>query len=163
MIYSDCLSKYFYLIILIRNKLMRQIGDYLLLNEIGTGMFSSVYRCRNVKTNQIFACKMLRRESMNRKSWQNLHDEIKILENVNSPHIVKLFERFKTNRHFYLILEYCNGGDLESLLERRLILSEQEARSIYSQVLLAMQEMNKIKAIHRDIKNANILLNFPCN
>lgn len=37
---------------------MRQIGDYILLNEIGSGMFSSVYKCKNLKTEEIFACKI---------------------------------------------------------------------------------------------------------
>lgn len=57
-------------------------------------------------------------------------------------------------------MEYCNGGDLESFLEKRLILKEKEVRVIFTQVLHAMKEMNRIRAIHRDIKNANILLHF---
>lgn len=98
-------------------------------------MFSSVFRCKKVNTNQYFACKRLRIDTMNRKSWQNLYDEIKILENLDHINVIKLFEKYKTRRHFYLIMEYCNGGDLESLLERKLLLSESDARAIYSQVL----------------------------
>jgi len=79
---------------------------------------------------------------------------------LHSPYIIKLIDKFKTKRHFYLILEYCNGGDLESYLEKKLVLNEQEIRIIFSQVLIALQEMSKIRAIHRDIKNANILLHF---
>eukprot|EP00347_Sterkiella_histriomuscorum_P019965 403339616 len=97
---------------------------------------------------------------MNRKSWKNLHDEIQILDNLKSPHIIKLVDKFKTKNHFYLILEYCNGGDLETYLEKKLVLTEEELRIIFQQVLLAMQEMQRIRAVHRDIKNANILLHF---
>lgn len=117
---------------------MRQIGDYILLNEIGSGMFSSVFKCRNLKTEEVFACKVFRLDKMNRKSWKNLHDEIQILDNLKTPNIIKLVDKFKTKRHFYLILEYCNGGDLESFLEKKLVLSESEIRIIFSQVLNAM-------------------------
>lgn len=67
---------------------------------------------------------MFKRENMNKKSWKNLHDEIQILDNLNTDYIIRLFDKFKTKKHFYLIIEYCNGGDLESLLERKLVLSE---------------------------------------
>lgn len=96
---------------------MRQIRDYQLLSEIGKGMFSTVYKCKNIKTNSIYACKLFDRIKMSKKSLKNLHDEIQILRNLSSPNIIKLQETFKTKRHYYLIIEYCNGGDLESLLE----------------------------------------------
>ena len=98
---------------------------------------------------------------MSKKSLKNLHEEIQILQNLDSPFIIKLFDKFKTKNHFYLIIEYCNGNDLENLLDRRLILTEREARFVFSQVFRAMKELQNIRAIHRDIKNANIMLHFP--
>ena len=140
---------------------MRQIRDYQLLKEIGSGMFSTVFLCKNMKTNQIYACKMFEREKMTKRSLKNLHDEIQILKNLDSPFIIKLYETFKTKKHYYLILEYCNGQDLDSLLDQRLVLVEKEVKYIFTKVVSAMQEMHRIRALHRDIKNANILLHFP--
>jgi serine/threonine protein kinase len=60
---------------------------------------------------------MFKRDKMSKKSLRNLHDEIQILRNLDSPSVIKIYETFKTRRHFYLIIEYCNGGDLESFLE----------------------------------------------
>jgi serine/threonine protein kinase len=107
---------------------MRQIGDYLLLHEIGHGMFSSVYKCKKITNEQVYACKVFKRDQMTRKSWKNLHDEIQNLESLSSPFIVKLIDKFKTKNHFYIVLEFCNGGDLESYLEKRLVLTENEVR-----------------------------------
>ena len=72
-----------------------------------------------------------------------------------------MYDTFKTKKHYYIILEYCNGADLDSLLDQKLVLNEKEVKYIFSEVVNAMKEMNNIKAIHRDIKNANILLHFP--
>lgn len=60
-----------------------------------------------------------------------------------------------------MILEYCNGGNLESFLESKINLSEKELRTVCKQVIKALKAMSDIHAVHRDIKNANILLHFP--
>lgn len=74
---------------------------------------------------------MFDRDKMTKKSIKNLHDEIQILRNLESPYIINLHDTFKTDRHFYLILDYCNGGDLEGLLENRLLISEREVRMVF--------------------------------
>jgi serine/threonine protein kinase len=95
-------------------------------------------------------------------SLKNLQEEIRVLSNLPaSDHIIRLHETIKTKNHFYLIVDYCNGGDLESVLEHRLLLSEKEVQIIFRQVLKAIKVMRDLKVIHRDIKNANILLHFP--
>jgi serine/threonine protein kinase len=93
---------------------------------------------------------------------KNLHEETVSLKKLyHHPNIIKQFASFKTKRHFYLIVEYCNGGDLENLLEQGLYLSERHIRYIYREVLKGMREMHEIGILHRDIKNANILLHMP--
>ena len=56
---------------------------------------------------------------------------------------------------------YCNAGDLETLIEQGLNLSEKHARFIYREVLKGMKLMHELGILHRDIKNANILLHLP--
>lgn len=100
---------------------------------------------------------------MTRTSLKNLQEEIKILSNLpaSCEHIIRLHDTIKTKNHFYLIVDFCNGGDLEELLETRTILKEQEVQVIFKQVIKAMKVLRTLKVIHRDIKNANILLHFP--
>ena len=64
---------------------------------------------------------------MSRTTLKNLHEEIKVLSNLpESNHIIGLRDTIKTTAHYYLIMEYCNGGDLENLLGQRMTLKEKE-------------------------------------
>ncbi len=98
---------------------------------------------------------------MNENQWKLLNDEIKILNSLDSKNIIKLYNKFKTQKHFYMILEYCNGGNLEDLLKNYNTLSEEEASHIFKKVLMALRELKEMRVMHRDIKNSNILINFP--
>ena len=68
---------------------------------------------------------------MDEASWKNLKSEVAILASLDSPFIIKMFDQFKTRSHFYLILEYCNGGNLENYIEQNKTLSEEEAAHVY--------------------------------
>lgn len=64
---------------------------------------------------------------MSRISIKNLQEEIRILSSLpKSENIIALHDVIKTSNHFYLIVDFCNGGNLEDLLEHRLILKETE-------------------------------------
>lgn len=58
-------------------------------------------------------------------------------------------------------MEYCNGGDLERLKDIRGKFSEMEARIILQQLVAGFKEIYKQQVMHRDLKLANILVNFP--
>lgn len=47
---------------------------------------------------------------------KNLHEETKILKKIDHPNVIKVYETYKTREHFYVVIEYSNCGDLESLL-----------------------------------------------
>lgn len=57
-------------------------------------------------------------------------------------------------------MDYCNGGDLEDLLAKRLRFTEKEARHILSQIVQGYKSIIKEKVVHRDLKLANILIHF---
>ncbi len=61
---------------------------------------------------------------------KNIENEILVLEKANHPNIVKMVDRMKSKNHYYLILEYCNGGDLASYIEQVKKVSEDEGRLI---------------------------------
>lgn len=112
----------------------KQVKNYILEEKVGQGMFSTVFLCRHALTGDLFACKKFNRAKMTRTSLKNLQEEIKILANLprEGDHIIRLHDTIKTANHFYLIIDYCNGGDLEELLESRGLLKEQEAQIIFS-------------------------------
>lgn len=75
-------------------------------------------------------------------------------DNVN---IIKLYDLKKTANNFYLMLEYCNEGDLMAELKREKFLTEEKAVEYLCQILNAFKTLVKNKIMHRDFKLANIL------
>lgn len=84
--------------------------------------------------------------------------EIKGLKELNHPNIIRFINVKQTNKHLYLIMEYCEGGSLENYIEQNLP-DERECLYFFSQIVSAFQYLIKQKKRkHGDIKPANILL-----
>lgn len=76
--------------------------------------------------------------------------------------MIRLHDIQRTENNFYLIMELCNGGDLEGLKELRGgRFTELEARIILQQLVKGFKEIYKQQVMHRDLKLANILVHFP--
>lgn len=142
---------------------MKVIGDYLLDKEcIGKGQFGEVYKCYLREDHKkTFACKVINRKKLNERLFNNLRNEINILMKIKSPYVIDLKDLQKTPNNFYLVMEYCNGGDLDNLRDIRGRFKEEEARIILQQIVYGFKEIYKQKVMHRDLKLANILINFP--
>lgn len=82
------------------------------------------------------------------------------MHKINHPNIMHLYEFFETQSSCYMIIQYCNGGDLEGLLKRqpRKHLSEFEALGYLQQIAEGFKVLRQEKVIHRDFKLANIFL-----
>jgi len=80
-----------------------------------------------------------------------------VLKSCDNPNIIKLYDLKKTANNFYLILEYCNEGDLMVYLKQKKNLPEDEAVEYLVQILNAVKTLVKNKILHRDFKLANIL------
>ena len=95
-----------------------------------------------------------------------LDNEIKILKQLHHPHIVRFENLLASNSNYYLIMEYCNGGDLTGCLQKYKNLYHESTFSIdivqylMRQIVDAMKYIHSLKIIHRDIKLDNILLSF---
>ncbi len=67
---------------------------------------------------------------MEGKFKELLESEIKVLKNCESSNIIRLYDMKKTPNNFYLIMEYCNDGDLDAYVKKRKYLTEEEAVEI---------------------------------
>ncbi|KAJ4463010.1 putative serine/threonine-protein kinase ATG1a [Paratrimastix pyriformis] len=94
------------------------------------------------------------------RNLTNLDREIKIFSALGSSHPnVCRFDRAGQDRlWYYLVMEYCDAGDLAGLLAKRGRLSEAEARGLLGQLSSAMLYMWSRSCYHRDLKPANLLL-----
>jgi serine/threonine protein kinase len=102
----------------------------------------------------------MRKDEMYKKN-QILHvrAERDVLSEAKIPWIVELRYSFQDEVYLYLVMEYCPGGDLMSLLINKDILSEDEARFYVAELILSVESVHKLKCIHRDLKPDNILIN----
>jgi serine/threonine-protein kinase ULK/ATG1 len=140
------------------------IDNYVLEQKIGSGKFGDVFKGFNKDTRMDVAVKVIRRESLKGiNGWYTgkfselLENEIKVLKSCNNPNIIKLYDLRKTSNNFYLIMEYCNEGDLSVYVKRTQTLSERESIGFLRQILNAFKTLVKNKILHRDFKLANIL------
>ncbi|GIY91942.1 hypothetical protein CEXT_238501, partial [Caerostris extrusa] len=130
---------------------------YLLLILLGKGGFSEVHKAFDLKEQRYVACKI---HQLN-KDWKDDKKanyikhalrEYNIHKSLDHPRVVKLYDVFEIDPN--LILEYCDGHDLDFYLKQHKNIPEREARCIIMQVVHALKYLNEIKppVIHYDLK-----------
>lgn len=92
------------------------VKNYRLIDQIGSGGFSRVFIAVNTDNNDIVAIKMIEIKLLKSHNLELLKNEVNILLNMDHPNIIKLKDFVKTNKHYYLVFEYCNGGDISDFL-----------------------------------------------
>ncbi len=133
-------------------------------NAINKGGFSEIYMCESQKTHEEFALKVVLTSKMTEvKIAQLLLGEIEIMLDLkSSPFTISIEDYFVYRNDLCLVLEYCNGGDLESYIRRirrkRATFPVEELRLIAWNVACGLNDMHTRKMMHRDIKPKNILI-----
>lgn len=138
--------------------MVKVVDNYVLERVIGKGQFGEVYKGYNKSTGEDIAVKSVCRKNLKGKFYELLENEIKVLRTCNNPNIIKLYDIKKTKNNIYLILEYCNEGDLMQFIKKKERLTEDEAIEFLVQILTAFKTLVKNNIMHRDFKLANILL-----
>ena len=144
------------------------IIDNLILEKcIGKGSFGELY-ITSIKGDdkRKLATKKLERDQIEgTEAIKYLTNEIKILHKLNHPNIAKFESVKKTKKHFYIVMEYCNGGELSKALEKYQEkygkpFSQEIVQHFMRQIIDAFKYIHSNKIIHRDIKLENILINY---
>ena len=132
---------------------------YEVKQKLGNGKFGLVKLGINKKTNQKVAIKIMNKRQMNISDLELVRTEIEILKICQHPNIIKLYEIFENVDYFYIIMEYCSGGDLFSYLERHQFkLNEERASIIMHKICAAIYYIHQYGICHRDIKPENVLM-----
>ena len=131
-----------------------QIDNYILEKRLGAGAFGEVYFSKlATDPSKLFATKVYERKKIEGTSqFKYLTNECNIMHDLNHPNIIKFAEVKKTKNHYYIMMEYCNGGELEGALEKY--------KEKMRQIIDAFKYIHANGVIHRDIKLENILLNY---
>jgi MAP/microtubule affinity-regulating kinase len=138
-----------------------KISNYEFGDEIGRGAFGTVRLGIHTETGEKVAIKIYEKSSLitpNRK--KNIQREIKILNKLFHPNIVRLLTTVETSSSYNLVLEYISGCSLKDYLASRSSkrIDESQAISIMSQLLNCLDFMHGKGVCHRDLKLENILI-----
>ena len=129
--------------------------------SIGKGGFGSVWKVRHKITKQIFAIKVINKESIvKQKMVEQTNREIEIMYKLDHPHIIKLYSHFEDDEDFCLIMQIASKGQLYSIIKRLKRLDQRTAAQYMREVISAIKYLHTRNPpiIHRDIKPENILL-----
>ncbi|XP_017147516.1 serine/threonine-protein kinase 10 isoform X4 [Drosophila miranda] len=128
-----------------------------MVGELGDGAFGKVYKAQHREHRRFAAAKMCTLEDE-----ENLSDhmvEIDILSEIKHPNIVELYEAFSLEDKLWMLIEYCDGGALDSIMvELEKPLTEPQIAYVCKHMTEGLTFLHKNKVIHRDLKAGNVLL-----
>ena len=141
---------------------LKKIENFVLETKIGEGQFGEVFRAKELDTGKIFAIKVISKSLYegNKLMRRQLKLETSIMNKMAHPNLMHLHKSFETMRNYYLVLDLCEGGDLEKFMIKNKIkyFSEKEAIGILKQIRDGFKQLRKMNIMHRDLKLENIFL-----
>ena len=138
----------------------KQIGDYLLNEELGSGGFGKVVLGTHIPTGEKVAIKIMNKEQIlsDELNKERVLNEISILKTVRHNNIVKLYEVMETPQKIYLVMEYCDNGEMFDYIVSKKHLTEKQACVFFQEIIDALTYLHSQNIAHRDVKPENILL-----
>ncbi|KAJ1283149.1 hypothetical protein BS78_03G106800 [Paspalum vaginatum] len=134
------------------------MNNFHVYEAIGRGKHSTVYKGRKKKTIEYFAVK-----SVDKSQRSKVVNEVRMLHSLDHGNVLKFHCWYETSAHFWLVLEYCVGGDLKGLLEQDKKLPENSIHDLAYDLVKALQFLHSQGIIYCDLKPSNILLDeFGC-
>ncbi|KAF7666043.1 hypothetical protein LDENG_00119940 [Lucifuga dentata] len=151
-----------------------RVEDYEVLYTIGSGSYGRCQKIKRISDGKILMWKELDYGTMAESEKQMLVSEVNLLRELKHPNIVRYYDRIidRSNTTLYIVMEYCEGGDLSTLITRcikeRRYLEEHFILRVMTQLTLALKECHRrsdgrATVLHRDLKPANIFLDIKQN
>jgi len=143
----------------IKEKKNRQIGPYRLLEKIGQGGMSTVFKAIHKETNQVVAVKLALRYVLSDPHLSRRFEmEYSVAKPLDHPNLVKVLDYGKHDQTPFLVMEYVDGLSLAHRLQAEKRISERDTIATIVPIANALKYLHEHKIIHRDIKPGNILV-----
>ena len=136
------------------------LGKHKLLGHLGSGGMSSVYLAEHLVMKHKRAIKVLPKSKLGNNSYlERFHREAKAIASLNHPNIVRAFDIDNEKDTHYLVMEYVDGADMQTLVRKHGPLPFAVAADYIAQSARGLHHAHEAGLIHRDVKPANILIN----
>ncbi|XP_059985536.1 serine/threonine-protein kinase Nek5 [Lagenorhynchus albirostris] len=136
------------------------MDKYDVIKAIGEGAFGKAYLAKGKSDSKHCVIKEINFEKMPIQEKEASKKEVILLAKMKHPNIVTFFSSFQENNRLFIVMEYCDGGDLMKRIkkQRGVLLSEDQILSWFVQISLGLKHIHDRKILHRDIKTQNIFL-----
>jgi eukaryotic-like serine/threonine-protein kinase len=138
------------------------LGPYLILEQVGRGAMSRVYKAKHRTMNRTVAVKMLSADLTRTPAEREaLQTAVRAAGKLAHPNIVTAYDANERHDRFYLVLEFVDGPNFDALVHQRGPLPVGEACEFVRQTAAGLQHAHEKGIIHRDIKPTNLLVARP--
>ncbi|XP_053184149.1 serine/threonine-protein kinase Nek1-like [Scomber japonicus] len=136
------------------------MDKYEKVKEIGKGGFGTVTLEKSKEDGHQYVIKKIVISGLSTKKRRKAQEEVEVLSNMSHANIVKYKESFEEGGCLYIVMDYCEGGDLSKKIESQEgeRFSEKQILDWFVQICLALKHIHDKKILHRDIKPENIFL-----
>uniref|UniRef100_A0A8B9SAT4 non-specific serine/threonine protein kinase n=1 Tax=Apteryx owenii TaxID=8824 RepID=A0A8B9SAT4_APTOW len=136
------------------------MDKYIKVQKIGEGSFGKAILVKAKENGQQYIIKEINISKMSNKEREESRREVAVLANMKHPNIVLYRESFEENGCLYIVMDYCEGGDLFKKInaQKGILFSEDQILDWFVQICLALKHIHDRKILHRDIKSQNIFL-----
>ncbi|XP_074922469.1 serine/threonine-protein kinase Nek1 isoform X5 [Chelonoidis abingdonii] len=133
---------------------------YVKVQKIGEGSFGKAILVKAKENSRQYVIKEINICKMSNKEREESRREVAVLANMKHPNIVLYRESFEENGSLYIVMDYCEGGDLFRRInaQKGILFSEDQIMDWFVQICLALKHVHDRKILHRDIKSQNIFL-----
>jgi hypothetical protein len=137
----------------------KKIEGFRILRCVGRGGMSVVYRAQDESTGELVALKMMSyRLIYDPLALARFQQEADLLQSLHHENIARLKRLFPAYHTYFLVMEFCEGMDLDRLVAARGRLPESQVRPILGQLARALEYVHQRGLVHRDLKPANVMI-----
>ncbi|XP_038057121.1 serine/threonine-protein kinase Nek1-like isoform X3 [Patiria miniata] len=136
------------------------MNKYSKKKKIGEGSFGKALLVVHKETGKEYVIKEINVSKMKRKEKEESKKEVAVLRKMKHPNIVSYQDSFEELGNLYIVMDFCDGGDLYKAINGRrgVLFPEDQVLDWFVQICLAIKHVHDRKILHRDIKSQNIFL-----